>query len=88
LLEKPIQAVGPDQESSLFVDPLVYDIPTYCRVHKKSRSALYNDWARGEGPDYYKEGTSIRITGEAARRHRAKLEERARAEREKAAQAA
>ena len=65
-------------------DPLVYDIPTYCTVHKRSRSGLYNDWANGRGPDFYREGASIRITGAAAARHRAELERQARAEREAA----
>ena len=67
---------------SVYQDPIVYDVKSYCAAHRKSRSALYNDWAKGRGPDFYKEGSSVRITGAAASRYRAKLEEDARIERE------
>lgn len=71
-----------DGQELIVTDPVVYDIPSYCRAHRKSRSALYDEWSRGEGPDYYREGGRVKITGEAARRHRIQLEAKARAERE------
>jgi hypothetical protein len=61
---------GPPFES----EPPVYDIRVFCDAHKISRSSLYNSWQAGTGPRFFRVGTSIRISREAAAQWRRERE--------------
>ena len=60
------------------MDQAVYTIPEYCAAEKTSRSTLYGEWARGEGPEYFRRGAKVLISHEARMRYREKLEREAR----------
>lgn len=47
-------------------DPPVYTVVEFCARHKISRSALYTMWDAGTGPRFFKIGTAVRISREAA----------------------
>jgi len=49
-----------------FDDPAVYTVPLFCLTHQISRSTLYNLWRDGRGPKFFKIGSSVRISREAA----------------------
>lgn len=73
------------------VDQPVYDTLEFCAAHKISRSMLYELWHDGIGPRFYRIGTSIRITGEAAadwRREREKATDQKFAENSKTLESA
>jgi hypothetical protein len=44
-----------------------YTLREFCQLERCSRAFVYLQWKKGEGPDFYYAGSSIRIT-EAARR--------------------
>jgi hypothetical protein len=60
----------------------VYTIAEYCLAERVSRSTLYQEWGRGEGVEYFRRGNKVLITHAARIRHRGKLEQKAREERE------
>jgi len=70
------------------MDEQVYTLLEYCAAEKVSRSHVYQEWARGEGVEYYKRGNKVLISHTARIRHREKLEQRERERRAKAAKAA
>jgi predicted DNA-binding transcriptional regulator AlpA len=57
-----------------FEEAPVYNIAEFCTAHRISRSSLYCLWADGLGPKFFKVGTSVRISREAAAAWRAERE--------------
>jgi hypothetical protein len=55
------------RERPLVFEP-TYTVDEFCDAERISRSRLYELWQRGEGPEYYLNGISKRIT------HAARLE--------------
>lgn len=64
------------------MEQAVYTVQEYCAAEKVSRSKLYQEWASGQGVEFYRRGNKILISHEAMVRHREKLEKEALAERE------
>jgi predicted DNA-binding transcriptional regulator AlpA len=64
-----------DDEKQL--DNEVLTIPQFCARYRLSRATLYGLWQAGEGPKFFKVGTSVRITGNSARAWLRQREQRA-----------
>ena len=64
------------------MEQAVYTIPEYCVAEKISRSKRYDEWAKGEGVEFFRRGARILISHEARIRHRKKLEREERKARE------
>jgi len=54
---------GPPLEEQ---QPAVMSVPEFCSWAKLSKSTLYQMWAGGVGPKFFKAGTATRITRESA----------------------
>jgi hypothetical protein len=54
-----------------------YSIDTFCAVHDISRASLYNAWAEGTGPAFFRVGSKRLISREAAARWREEREQAA-----------
>jgi hypothetical protein len=61
------------------MEQLVYDVQEFCTTNRISRSRLYLHWKEGTGPIFFKSGTKVLITREAAAAWRADREKAARA---------
>jgi hypothetical protein len=51
-----------------------YTVAEFCNTHRISRSKLYQLWAAGVGPRFFRVGNSIRISTEAATEFRRERE--------------
>jgi hypothetical protein len=62
-------------------DPIfepTYTVDTFCRAENMSRTRLYEAWAQGWGPEFYRNGNQRRITHAARLRWQAEREAAAR----------
>jgi hypothetical protein len=44
----------------------IFTVAEFCAVHRISRTRLYSEWKEGTGPRFFRVGTKILITDEAA----------------------
>ena len=74
LATRPFAGIGHNSGPPLEAEPPVYDIPGFCRAHLISWTGLYEQWRNEVGPKFFKVGTSVRITREAAAQWRRERE--------------
>jgi predicted DNA-binding transcriptional regulator AlpA len=59
----------------------LFTIDEFCTVHRISRSLIYSLWKQGTGPRFFKLGSKVMITREAAAEWRAEREKATMSER-------
>jgi hypothetical protein len=55
--------MNPDQHQQLAA---AFTVDEFCTSHRLSRSALYRAWREGIGPRFFRNGSRILISAEAA----------------------
>jgi predicted DNA-binding transcriptional regulator AlpA len=74
LSQSNLTTLGLGHNRGPFDDPAVYTVPLFCLTHQLSRSTLYNLWRDGLGPKFFRIGSSVRISREAAQTWRRERE--------------